>query len=820
MRVRHNIEALNAYNNLFRINSESAKCIKRLSSGLRINGGADDAAGLAISEKMRGQISGLNQAVRNSQDGISLLQTAEGALNETHSILQRMRELSVQAANDTYTANDRQEIQKEIDQLKSEIDRIANTTEFNTKKLLDGSASALVSSDKLQTKIIMRDGLRTIDQFGQKAAGGGNYKLEITATPGEAEIQKTDIFKVKHGGDSVLNLAINDDSGIEHVSADYLAYSTSVSSTGALASYTIDTKHVTTADLTAAFTAGTIIGIGTSGAAAGDVSFTATISYFQSTAITAAQATTWAFWGGLSVSAAAATAIANNYVLQFEVKSMSAGQTVYTYQGYKMTQTGGISNITATDITIAGTSGTNFAIDGINFSADTGTLSMTNVTVGDKNLVTIAAAIQTANIDAVSEVRFQYDGLNVAEFVVDEEVLDNQEFTFKTITFDTRQADEYKGDTLTGTVTITGNGIQGSGYSYLTGAASFTYNVALGNVASLDTQLYDIDKFWDANGNFLLTDPKTITLTQGDGKSTSVTFFSTDTIMDVRDKLTKAISEGLGQGTLLDSYDDTQNFVSYVTNAETSGVETVEGTFVIRSAIAGDAGEIKFIGDESLLNALSLTTIQASTENKFEVDVTDAHDATKKVAEDVKITGNKLVGTVHKNVDVIFDPAAGIDTTWDSATKEYTLTGGTSNKYTTYVHLADNTMVFQIGANEKQDMSAAIGRMDSLALGVNNLLVTDRASAGRSITKVDNAIGVVSNQRSTLGAVQNRLDHTINNLMVASENLTAAESRIRDVDMAQEMMEFTKWNILGQSATAMLAQANQRPQMVLQLLGG
>lgn len=115
--------------------------MEKLSSGLRINRAADDAAGLAISEKMRGQVRGLNQAVRNAQDGISLIQTAEGALNETHAILQRMRELAVQSANDTNTAGDRGQLQQEIDQLVTEIGRIATTTEFNTQKLLDGTFS-------------------------------------------------------------------------------------------------------------------------------------------------------------------------------------------------------------------------------------------------------------------------------------------------------------------------------------------------------------------------------------------------------------------------------------------------------------------------------------------------------------------------------------------------------------------------------------------------------------------------------------------------------------------------------------------------------
>lgn len=146
MIINHNMAALNTYNRLSANNTQTSKSLEKLSSGLRINRAGDDAAGLAISEKMRGQIRGLDQAQRNAQDSISLIQTAEGALNETHSILQRMRELAVQAGNDTNTSVDRGEIQKEINQLTDEIDRIANTTEFNTLKLLDGSKKGLVDA--------------------------------------------------------------------------------------------------------------------------------------------------------------------------------------------------------------------------------------------------------------------------------------------------------------------------------------------------------------------------------------------------------------------------------------------------------------------------------------------------------------------------------------------------------------------------------------------------------------------------------------------------------------------------------------------------
>ncbi len=139
LQINTNVAALNAYRNLNATQGSMNTSLERLSSGLRINRAADDAAGLAISEKLRAQTNGLNQATSNAQDAISLVQTAEGALNETHSILQRMRTLAVQSANDTNTDDDRASIQKEISQLNGELDRIASNTEFNGQKLLDGT---------------------------------------------------------------------------------------------------------------------------------------------------------------------------------------------------------------------------------------------------------------------------------------------------------------------------------------------------------------------------------------------------------------------------------------------------------------------------------------------------------------------------------------------------------------------------------------------------------------------------------------------------------------------------------------------------------
>jgi flagellin len=175
MRINHNIAALNTYRQLSAGNANASKSMEKLSSGLRINRAGDDAAGLAISEKMRGQIRGLDQASRNAQDGISLLQTAEGGLNETHAILQRMRELTVQGANDTNADVDRGAINEELNSLKSELTRIGVTTEFNGKKLLDGT---LGSTPTLGAALTVDNGINAVKLDGTAAA---TYTLTVSA---------------------------------------------------------------------------------------------------------------------------------------------------------------------------------------------------------------------------------------------------------------------------------------------------------------------------------------------------------------------------------------------------------------------------------------------------------------------------------------------------------------------------------------------------------------------------------------------------------------------------------------------------------------
>lgn len=176
MRINHNISALNSWRSINSTNTDMGKTLERLSSGLRINRAGDDAAGLAISEKMRGQIRGLDMGIKNSEDAISLIQTAEGALTEVHSILQRMRELSVQAASDTNTDVDRNQVQAELNQLREEIDRISRTTEFNTKKLLDGKIEGFRGVADIK---VVTGGNINVQAVGAGTVQEGTFVIEV-----------------------------------------------------------------------------------------------------------------------------------------------------------------------------------------------------------------------------------------------------------------------------------------------------------------------------------------------------------------------------------------------------------------------------------------------------------------------------------------------------------------------------------------------------------------------------------------------------------------------------------------------------------------
>lgn len=781
MRINHNIAAINAHRQLGITHGNLQRSLERLSSGLRINRASDDAAGLAISEKMRAQIRGIDRAIMNAQDGISMIQTAEGALAEVHAMLDRIRELAVQAANDTLTNTDRLYIQEEIDQLRDEINRISRTTEFNTKKLLDGTASALVSSDKATTQVILRGGLRTRDEYGQMVTRGGNYKLSIQATAGKGQILKSDIFKVKHGTE-VVDMYINSASGINDIRVTNLPVGNS-----------FQVRVYSSA--TAAF-----------GVTSASARVNLVEAYVQKTAFSFSN-----IFSSVRVTANERV----NAVMLFEVIGINSVASTVTFRiaSHEILSTGAY-NYVLRDMEVFRAANANFAVGNVNFSSFN-VVRISGLSLGDKFVLNVIPVFTNGGgNDVVSFVASSFGRSYTVTFVWQATATGRNIRAGSVIDFRSFYLNPVDGTVYNSNYQIS----FGADLSTLVPAATFRVKNALegGDFGLADRwkRLYDIDRFWTKSGTFMLEEPKEIIINQGDGRRAKIVLYGSDTIQDVIDKINRAIYEDLGQGAYVSSLERFK-FARFVDLPESEGFETIRGTILIRSAVPGKRGELTFAGDQDLINALSLAVVQKSQENRFKIDITDAHTG-EEVVKGIKIEGNELVGILHPNVDIRIDPNSGISVSWDEERRVWSYVNGTA---VTYVHIVDNTAVLQIGANPGQDLNLDIGQMDTVALGIDNIMVTDRESAAQAITKVDSAINKVSRLRAQLGAAQNRLEHTMNNLQVAYENLVASESRIRDADVAREMMEFTRNQILFQSGTAMLAQANMLPQSILQLLG-
>lgn len=662
MRINHNIAALNTYNKLNSATNAQSKSMEKLSSGLRINSAADDAAGLAISEKMRGQIRGLDQATSNAQDGISLIQTAEGALSETTDILQRMRELATQSANDTNTESDRGEIQKEMDQLTSEINRIGNTTEFNTKKLLNGkvNVSEAVSESVKGTSVGS-----TVEVVTSSTKGSTSG----TAISGTKTFHGDTAAQVSGGVDISNGLSIDPDSNE--------------------LTLTVDGEQKTIAIADGDYTTG------------GDET---------------------ALLGAIN-SALQGAGFANDPVASMD----DTGKLVI-----KSGTTGEDSSVTINGGDAASAL----------FGADWAT---TGVTTTDRQAANNTLAV---TVNGVSKELTLSDGsYDLSDSTQKDALLDDLNAQLD-IAFGADNAVASFSDE--GELVIT---------SQATGSTS-TVNGVTGSAAE-DLGLTEVSSKSGQDQN------DTINMSI-DGEDVTVT-----------------IGQGTHDSKVLASMIQSQINSNSNLNAT---VSFEDGKFSITSGKEGTSGSVT-IEDGALAKSLGLSTGSTKTEGtdakndalKFQIGANAGQSMSVDIS-DMRASALQISSSTAGATKTV-ENSLGEEITAYYKSNEATVTNGTNNE----------------GAEYSLDISTA-----------------DKATA--AIAVLDESISKVSAERSKLGAYQNRLDHTINNLSTSSENLTAAESRIRDVDMAKEMMNQTKNSILGQAAQAMLAQANQQPQGVLQLL--
>ncbi len=756
--IVNNPTAIGAQGGVNSVNSKLAKTIKSLSTGLRINTAADDASGLAVSEKLRAQISGLNKAATNAQDAISMLQTAEGAMGSMTSMVQRIRELAVQAGDPAYTSNDRAMLQLEVDQLKQEIDRVSSSTEFNTKKLLNGDAAALWSASNGNIEAIVKG-----------AAAEGNYKVSYDLDPGRNAVYKSNIMRLGEGEMS-YNIDTNGTSITKFDNIQGMLRGSDM---------TIKVKGTAATTALAVFTGGT--------------------GGMNSAAMTAA---------GFETASAAVTG-ANSYSIEFEaVGERTANGTGQIRFRVMNTKTGEISEWKTAAVNSAGAvlnaSAISTGLVGISkavLSSANATFTATAAwTSGDKMLVSVAGARAANSAGASIQIGSTGSTLHITAGATSE---DKQ----LTHVIHTAQMDK-AGNVYYGQMDITlerGKVVSGTGTIDILGT---------GDVASKYTKLSQLAQFTNSDGRMILSNTQEISIYAGNGKTAKITLEGSDTIADLESKLTAALVEQLDMGadnTNTAATTVNNNLVKYV-ETPTGGDHAVEGTFVIQSAVLGEKSNLTFVGDEAVLSALGITQIQEAADSALNVRVTDAHTG-EFIGEDV-VTDNRLRNVIQ-GVDVIINPESAADVNFINGKMVFTDKLGAEEAF---LHIKDNSTKAAVGANEGQVIDISIGRLDTVGMGIDGINVATFNDAQKAITKLDMALEQISAARAIAGAQMNRLEYTITNLNTTRENMVSAESRIRDLDIAQASSDLAAQQVLLQSATAMLAQANQIPSYAAQLL--
>ena len=756
--IVNNPTAIGAQGGVNSVNSKLAKTIKSLSTGLRINTAADDASGLAVSEKLRAQISGLNKAATNAQDAISMLQTAEGAMGSMTSMIQRIRELAVQAGDPAYTTNDRAMLQLEVDQLKEEIDRVSSSTEFNTKKLLNGDAAALWSASNDDIEAIIKG-----------APVEGNYKITYDVDPGQNSVYKSNIMRLGEGE----------------------------------MSYNIDTNgtSITKFDNIQGMLRGSDIQVTVKGSAATTASayYTGGTGGMNSAAMTvagwtaASAATTGNNAYSVEIEALGARTANGTGQIRFRVMNTATGE-ISEWINATVNSAGAVLNASAISTGLVGLSGYVLSSANVSFTA---TAEWEN---GDKMLVNVAGVRAEAAGAASIQIGSTGSTLHITANATNMD-------TATTHTIHTAQMDK-SGNVFYGQMDITlerGTVVSGTGTIDILGE---------GDVASKYTKLSQLAQFTNSDGRMILDNTQEITIYAGSGKTAKVTLEGSDTIADLERKLTSALIDQLDMGadsTNTSATTVNNNLVKFV-ETPTGGDHAVEGTFVIQSAVLGDESNLTFVGDEAVLSALGITQIQEAADSALNVRVTDAHTG-EFIGEDI-VTDNRLRNVIE-GVDVIINPESAADVNFVDGKMVFTDKLGAEEAF---LHIKDNSTKAAVGANEGQVIDISIGRLDTVGMGIDGINVATFNDAQKAITKLDMALEQISAARATAGAQMNRLEYTITNLNTTRENMVSAESRIRDLDIAQASSDLAAQQVLLQSATAMLAQANQIPSYAAQLL--
>ena len=655
MVVQHNMQAANANRMLNVTTGQQAKSTEKLSSGYRINRAADDAAGLTISEKMRKQIKGLDRASTNAEDGVSAVQTAEGALTEVHSMLQRMNELATQASNGTNSESDRSAIQDEISQLTTEIDRVAETTKFNETYLLKGNTDGTTSDMKINAHDAGLKGVLTDN--------GDNATFELPK-----DLEKGDKVTI---------------AGTEYTIGDKAGTST------------------TDGYNTYANVQNSVIGAGDS--------------------VTDTSGNTYTFVDKI------ANADDWNNGTKFTITDEQGNSKEYTIAANTDLTANEIKNTDAKELIAKELANPSHKVTMTAYNDGTTTKDVNAEVVSSldsKERSSVAWAGKTVN--AFKTETTANGGLNNADV--------------KSVSIGGKDT------TITANRPVSSSDI-----------ADVVGSMKAGDQLKVGTKTLTIADKTDAkNGEYTVTDAlKAINVNADDMDAVEFAIKSSN-----KDGIKMLASKGITNDATADT------------------TPTLDGT-----------------------NAVTVVGATSSDNNANTITKAEAYE---KMAKELQTASS--IGT---------DDGAEAKVT-NHGNGKFTIEKGTAS--------VTDSLSFSLHVGADADMTnkitVGIDSMSAAGLGIKGINVKDDSgiAATYAIDAIADAVSKVSSQRSSLGAVQNRLEHTISNVDNVVENTTSAESRIRDTDMASEMVNYSKNNILAQAGQSMLAQANQSNQGVLSLL--
>ena len=833
LRINHNIAAINGHRNLLRNDAMIAKSLEKLSSGLKINRAADDAAGLVISEQMRAQITGLNQAIDNTETAISMAQVTEGALDEVNSLLLKARELALHAASDG--ANDTNQLaadQAEMDNVIESINRISHTTQFGTKLLLDGSldgASALsaglqrVNVGNLANNPAIRPGLMTVEVASgayesNQLNGGGiiddGFLFSVSGITGVQNVVASTVVnsgvavnlgiegqtfsvQVGSGGSTMANVvsALN-----RQISGAEIAFTAVVSASGGVS---VSRSEFSTADF-----AVTLAFVRASGADNAGVDATSTVTMAPGAGSVATTATAYfglsdfANLSGSSDFSQPDTVI--RYTLASATGVFSASGTASGLAVIGGSNTASIDNVLSGILNaisgVTGMSGATLNLVPVNASSYNIVLDTNNEALSG---VTLALQFDYPNVlngsNAITALSFSGFSAGVANGMFGETaatdidaatvITTNSQFN---ITIDGISA----GIVLTSGTTLSGVA------SAMQAELNTTFGAGIYEIAFIESGVVLTGTNFADAGAAALANAALLMRTVNDSNDRlNVTMTWDSALVSGVDAINSGMALATGSISAA-SFD-----LVTTAQAQQSGVAAISGRAA--STLANVTGLTLNSAGTSGVNATLTTTsgYTLSLTNVFAEPDTVTLGLTA-------VTGNNGFSDLLLDIDSSILGATG------TTTLQFNL---------------ENGAVFQVGPNEEQTAGIIIEDTGADELGLRladsgplqSLADITSVRQGalingfipEAIRVIDGAIDQITQIRGRLGAFQsNTLESNLNSLRVSFENLTNAESTIRDVDFAEESAEFTKNNILVQSATSMLAQANQLPQNVLQLL--